>query len=134
MRSASGESRVEVGDHAVDGGVELPGGDDLGDEPPGERVGRADPAAAHDHVLRAAEADEAREPLRAAGAGDHPEPDLGEAELGVLGGDAEVAGERELEPDAEAVARMPRDHRLREALRRRRRSRRAARAAPASPP
>ena len=116
MRRASGERRVEVGDHALDRGVELVGGDDLGDEAPGERVGGGDALAAHDHVLRAAEADEPGEPLRPAGAGDHPEPDLGEAELRVVGGDAEVAGERELEADAEAVAADARDHRLRETL------------------
>src|SRR6185312_2981804 len=90
--------------------------DDLGDEPPRERVGGTDPAAAHDHVLRAAQPDEAREPLRAARAGDHPQADLREAELRVVGGDAEVAGERQLEPDAEAVALDARDHRLREPL------------------
>ena len=63
-----------------------------------------------------AEADQAREPLRAAGAGDHAEPDLGEAELRVVGGDPEVARERELEADAEAEAADLGDHRLRAAL------------------
>ena len=42
----------------------------------------------------------------------------GSAELDVVGGDAEVARERELEPDAEGIAAQPRDHRLRAALRR----------------
>src|SRR5581483_6580663 len=69
-------------------------------------------------VLGAAEADEPRQPLRPARAGDHPEPDLRQPELGVVGGDAEVAGERELEPDAEAVAAQAGDDGLREALRR----------------
>ena len=61
-----------------------------------------DAPAAHDDVLGAAEPDEPREPLRAAPARDHPERHLGQAELDVVGGDAEVAGQRELEADAEA--------------------------------
>ena len=116
MREGERRKAVEVGDHALDRGVQLVGGDDLGDEAPGERVGGGDALAAHDDVLRAAETDEPGEPLRPARAGDHPEPDLREAELRVVGGDAEVAGERKLEADAEAVAADPRDHGLREAL------------------
>ena len=50
---------------------------------------------------------------------DHPDRHLREAELEVVGRDAKVAGERELEPDAEAVPVQRRDHRLRAALRRR---------------
>src|SRR5436190_12920968 len=48
LRHPQGERRelVEVADDAVDGGVELPRGHDLGDEPPGERVLGGDPAAA----------------------------------------------------------------------------------------
>ena len=43
---------------------------------------------------------------------------LGQPELNVLRGEAEVAGERELQADAEDVALQARDHGLRAALRR----------------
>ena len=49
-------------------------------------------------------ADEARQPLRAAAAGDQAELDLGLPELGVLRRDPDVAGHRQLEPAAQAVA------------------------------
>ena len=49
----------------------------------------------------------ARDALRAAGAGEQADLDLGQAEpgLGVVGGDAVVAGERELEAAAHARCR-----------------------------
>ena len=64
------------------------------------------------------DADEARQPLRAAGAGDEAELHLGQAELRlrVVGGDAVVAGERPLEAAAQAGAVDGGHHRLREAL------------------
>ena len=50
-------------------------------------------------------ADEAGEALRAAGAGEHAEGDLGEADLaGALQGDADVGGHGDLEPAADGVA------------------------------
>ena len=49
-------------------------------------------------------ADQVHEPLRPARARDHAERDLGQRELRVVGSDAEVAGQRQLETDAEAVA------------------------------
>src|SRR5207249_3406739 len=58
------------------------------------------------------------ESLRAAAAGDHPELDLRERELDVVGCDPEVAGEGELEPHAEGEPLELRDHGLRAALRR----------------
>ena len=75
-------------------------------------------ATAHHDVLRASEADQAHEPLRPSRPRDHPEGDLGEAELDVVGGKTEVARERELQPDPEDVPLEPRDHGLGAALRR----------------
>ena len=60
---------------------------------------------------RAARADEARQALRAAAAGDQPELDLRLAELRVVGADPDVAAHRELEAAAEAVAVDRRDER-----------------------
>ena len=71
--------------------------------------------AGEDDVLGARRTDQARQPLRAAAAGDDAEQDLGLAELGVVGGDAEVARERELAPAAERVAVDRGDHRPRDA-------------------
>lgn len=47
-----------------------------------------------------------------AGAGDDPEEDLGLTEGGVVGGDAEVAGEGDLAPTPERVSCDRRDRRL----------------------
>ena len=55
---------------------------------------------------------EPRQPLRAAGARDDAEQHFGLADLGVLRGDPEVAGLRELEPAAERVAVDGRHERL----------------------
>ena len=62
------------------------------------------------------DADHLDEPRGAAGAGDHAERQLGQRELRVVARDAEVAGQGELEPDAEAVAVQLRDHGLGAAL------------------
>ena len=51
--------------------------------PQGERVGGGDPLPAHDDILRAAEAGQPRETLRASRAGNHPEADLRQAERAV---------------------------------------------------
>ena len=62
-------------------------------------------------------ADEAREPLGAAGAGEHAEGDLGEADLArALLGDAHVGGHGDLEAAADSVAVERRDHELRRVL------------------
>src|SRR5262249_48527399 len=87
--------------------------------PERERLLGADAAAAHDHVLRPSEPDQPGEALRAAAPRDHPEPHLGERELGAVRGEAEVACEGGLEADSEHVAVERRDDRLRAALRRR---------------
>ena len=109
----------ELVEETRDRRLELVGRHHLRDESERERLLGAESPTAHDDVLRAAEADEAREALCAAAPGDHPDRHLREAELEVVGGDPEVARERELEPDAEAVPVECRDHRLRAALRRR---------------
>ena len=65
-----------------------------------------------DQVHRLGLADRAGQPLRAADARNDAELDLGLAELGVVGGDDEVALHRELAAAAERKARDRRDHRL----------------------
>src|SRR5439155_4446263 len=90
---------------------------EVGEEPDRKRFGGPDPSAPHDQVFRAAEANHPREPLSPAAPRDHPDFHLGEAELDVVGGDAEVTRERELEPDAEDKAAQLCNHRLRAPLR-----------------
>ena len=69
-------------------------------------------APAGEHQLhRPLLADRARQPLGAAAAGDDPERDLGLAELGRLGGDDQVADQRQLAAAAERPARDRGDHR-----------------------
>ena len=75
-------------------------------------LGRVHHAAGQDHVHRLGLADRARQPLRAADAGDDAELDLGLAELGVVGGDDDVAQHGELAAAAERKARHRRDDRL----------------------
>ena len=65
-------------------------------------------------LLGAGRADEARQALRAARAGNDPEQDLGLTEARGLARDPQVARERELEPAAERVAADRRDHRARD--------------------
>ena len=103
-RSASGAAAASSSASAAVARVELGARHDLGHEAPGQRLLRADAPAAQHHVLGARQADQPHEPLGAAGARDHPERDLGQRELHVVGRHAEVAGQRELQPDAEAVA------------------------------
>ena len=81
-----------------------------------ERLLRADVAAGEDHLPGTCEPDQPGQPLGPTRAGDDPEPDLGQAELRVLGHDAEVARERELAPAAERVAVDGRQHRFRDLL------------------
>ena len=63
-------------------------------------------------VHRLGLADGARETLRAADAGNDPEPDFGLAEFGVVGGDDEIALHRQFAAAAEREAGHRRDHRL----------------------
>ena len=83
--------------------------------PIAQRLVGADEPAAEDEVLGARRTDQPRQPLRAAGAGDDAEQDLGLAELRALARDAEVGAQRELAPAAERVAGDGGDDRLRDA-------------------
>src|SRR5580698_6719128 len=86
--------------------------DDLVNEADPERLGRVDePAGEHD-VLGPGRADQAGQPLGAAGAGDQAEQDLGLAEAGALPGDPEVGAQGELQAAAEGVAGDRGDDRL----------------------
>ena len=75
-------------------------------------LGRIHHAAGQDQIHRLGLADRAGQPLRAADARDDAELDLRLAELGVVGGDDDVALHRELAAAAERKARDRRDHRL----------------------
>ncbi len=69
-----------------------------------QRLPAVDPPAGADQVHGGRRTDQAGEALGAAPAGDEAEPHLGEPQLGIEGGDPAPAGERELEPAAEAGA------------------------------
>jgi len=71
-----------------------------------EGLGRVDPGPGQDHLERLAATHEPRQPLRPAAARDDREVDLGEAELGVLAGDPDVARQRQLEPAPSAKPRI----------------------------
>ena len=71
-------------------------------------------APREDHLLGPRRADQPRQPLGAAPAGDDAEQDLGQPEARVVGADPEVEGQRQLEATAQRVAvdrgdRRPRD-------------------------
>ena len=69
--------------------------------------------AGGDHVERRLRADQARQPLRAAGAGEDADQHLGQPDLGARHRDPVMAGERGFETAAERIAVDRRDHRLR---------------------
>ena len=71
-----------------------------------------DDAAGEDQVERAPEPDDPRQPLRAAVDQRHAPAALGEAERRALGGDAQVAPQRELQSARQAPARDRGDRRL----------------------
>ena len=81
-----------------------PGGHDLGQQAHRQRLLGWHHAAGEDQVERAAEADDARQPLGAAVDQRHAPAALGEAERGALGGDPQVAPQRQLEAAGEAPA------------------------------
>ena len=86
---------------------------DLVDQPGGGALGGVDEGARGDELQGLLDADRARQPLRAAGARDDAELDLGQAQLAhVLGRDAVVAAERQLQPAAQRRAVDGRHHRL----------------------
>src|SRR5688572_92157 len=88
--------------------------DQLIDQPDTMRLGRVDDVATQDQAQRSAVADEPRQSLRGAAAGDEAEPDLGLTEPRRARGDAYVARERELAAAAERKAVDHREHWLRE--------------------
>ena len=88
----------------------------VGHEPgPESLVGRDEPAR-EDHLLREAHRGGPRQALGPAPSGDDAQARLGLAEAGTLGGDAHVAGQRDLAASAERVAVHRGHHRLRSAL------------------
>ena len=105
----------------------------VGDQPPGEgdralpelaflgqridhapilRVAGAERGAGQNDVERRLDPDEARQALRAAGAGDEAELDLRQAAFGRGDGDPVMRGQRDLEAAAERRAVQGGDHRL----------------------
>ena len=88
-----------------DGGRDHVAVGDLVDQAGGGALGGVDERACGDELQGLLDADRARQPLRAAGARDDAELDLGQAQLAhVLGGDAVVAAERQLQPAAQRRA------------------------------
>src|SRR5205823_2031327 len=73
---------------------------------------RAESLPGEDVVLRARATQVADEPLAATASGNHPQPNLGLAELRSVGGDSDVTRHRQLQPRPEAVAINRDDHRL----------------------
>ena len=86
--------------------------DDRIDEAEVERLRGLHRLAARHDLQRAFDADDARQPLGAAGAGKQPQQHLRQADRGRGHRDAIVAGERGLEPAAERSAVDRRDDRL----------------------
>src|SRR5204863_6456985 len=87
-------------------------GDHLVDEADAEGFLSVDRRSGENELQRDALAHETWKPLRPAVARRDPELDLGLAEFGVLGGDAQMAGEGELAPAAEREAVHGGDDRL----------------------
>jgi 6,7-dimethyl-8-ribityllumazine synthase len=80
------------------------GGDDFFGEAEAQSFGGGDDFGGEHELERGAAADEAGEALRAAVAGDEAELELGQAEAGLVAGEAEGAGEGELAAAAEGDA------------------------------
>ena len=102
-----GRFRQRVVRHAIE--RDAPGG--------GVLAGQA--ARAHHHVLGARDADHMQQADRAARARDHADALLGQTKTGRFGDDAKIAGERQLERDAEAEPLDGGNHGLSAALGRR---------------
>ena len=108
-----------LGDHGATGqlgrqhqrpGVQLVGPHHLVDQPDAQRLVGGDLAAREHELLGLGGADEARQSLRAAAAGDDPEQDLRLAQLGSLRGNPQVARQRQLAPTAQGEPGDGRDH------------------------
>ena len=85
-------------------GQEVDGGNDFVDQAEAEGFGGIDDLSGEHHAESRTAADEAGETLRATVAGDEAEFELGEAEAGLVAGDAEGAGEGEFAATAEGDA------------------------------
>src|SRR3954471_19775884 len=96
-----GGDRRGVGDGAL---RQLGVGDDLVDHPPLQRDGGADVAAREEQVARPRHPDDVDEAPQAGVRVDEAQLRRRHAELGRLRGEAQVAGERELETAADGVA------------------------------
>ena len=88
--------REQLVDERLRGCLQLAGWDDAVDEPDAVRLGGVDRGGGHDQLLRAAEPDDRGQARGTADVGDDPELDLGQAELRIVGGDPQVATERDL--------------------------------------
>src|SRR5438874_13157255 len=111
------QDRQAVAGHLTrkgDAGLDEIAVDEPVDETDARRLLRVERAAGQDHLGSARLADEARQPLRPAIAGDEAELDLGEAELCGRQCQAKGAGERQLEPAAKGIAVDQRDRRHRQ--------------------
>ena len=111
-RSASAGPAAYWRDHVPGGLVDLGVRHHLVGQADGQRLVRGHVPAGEDEVLGLGRADQPGQPLRAAGAGDDAEQDLGLPDLGALAQHPEVGAEREFEPAAERVAGDRRHHRL----------------------
>ena len=90
---------------------------ELVDEPESVSLERVERGTGEQHLERDAAGEETGEPLGAACAGQQAELDLGHTESRAVGGDPEIARERELEPTAERGAVDGGDRRLRRVVR-----------------
>ena len=80
-----------------------------------ERLLGGDRVGGDRHLHRLAVADAARQPQQPAGGGEQPDARLGNPELGALGGDEQVARQRQLQPTGEREPLDRADQRLRRA-------------------
>ena len=94
-------------------GKRLAGRRHLADHAHAQRFGGAEHPAGHQQQHGALAADQARQFLRAAAAGQDADLDFGQAEAGALAGDDDVGAQRQLQPAAERKAFDRGDHRLR---------------------
>src|SRR5207302_6735053 len=92
----------------------LGGSDRLLDQSPLRGAAAGDGLAAEDHEPRTPGSDDSRQSLRAAAPGQDADADLGQADARILGRDADVARERDLEPATHAEAVDRDDERPRE--------------------
>ncbi len=90
--------------------------DDFVDDAVRKRLAGLDRIAGDDHLERLLGANQARQALRAAGAGQQAELDLGQPDAGAGDGNPEMAGERQLEAAPQCRPVQCGDHRLRHSL------------------